>query len=84
MIKSFALIHQSFDGVDIKGSQVIKHHNVFFLSLASNLKSGTLVSGNLSKFPNKHVKNIHMSGTWTSLESFCEVIPHKEHACSSS
>lgn len=49
MIKYFALIHQSFDGVDIKGSQVIKHHNDFFLSSASNLKSGTLVSENLSK-----------------------------------
>lgn len=83
MIESFALILQGFDGVDIKGSQVIKHHNGFFLSLASNLKSGTLVSENLSKCPDKHVKNVHVPGAWTSLESFCEIIPRKERACSS-
>lgn len=54
---------------------MIKHHDGFFLSLASNLKSGTLVSENLSKCPNKHVKNVHVPGAWTSLESFCEIMP---------
>lgn len=81
--KIFCLDPQSFDGVDIKGLQVIKHHNEFFMSLASNLKSGTLVRENLSKCPNKHVKNVHVPGAWTSLRSFCELIPRKEHACSS-
>lgn len=54
-----------------------------FLSLCSNVKSGTLVNENLSKCHNRHVKNVHMAGAWTSWKHFCEIISRKESASSS-